>query len=476
MNFDKLYSLTQDKLFTDLSLILIDPSNNHITIDVNKNILYASCIYFEKLLTNFKEKNSNGITIEVSNAYVMYDIIMTFYNQKTNSGNISADKHLLESIICYNFLGFDFEEFLLDYIEVSEENFELFLLVIDLVGYNDKTIGLINKNIPKNYDLSKLSSELLSEMLSLEKSYCIVSGCQDYCIRIWNEKSKLIKTLVGHTDYISCICCSFDNKYIASSGKDQTIIIWDAVTGDLIKTIDAHHMDVCCICYSHDGQRIASGSADCDIKIWDADTYDLVHTFVGKKSSVMSLCYSLDSTRLVSGDQDGHIKIWNMITHEIILDLVCHGGPVTTICYSPDDRYIISGSGDRTIKIWTAITLTYVKELRDHWSGACYSSDNKWFASGTPNNNIQIRDTEYYRTTSCLSYGDFACCVCFSPDNKHIISGHWGKINIWDIETRKIINSMEDYLQNMSVICLLNYNTELAERIIEALKKIDYYY
>jgi hypothetical protein len=105
MDYNKLYSLTQEKLFTDLVLTLCD-THNQLIIHVNKNILYSSCPYFEKLLTNFTEKNLNSITINVPNACVANDFIMTFYNQEINSGNLPKSKHLLESIKCHNFFWF----------------------------------------------------------------------------------------------------------------------------------------------------------------------------------------------------------------------------------------------------------------------------------------------------------------------------------------------------------------------------------
>ena len=81
MDYNKLYHLTKENLFTDLLLTLKDDTTE-IIINVNKNILYSSCIYFEKLLMNFKEQTLNNITIQVPNANICYDIIMLFYHKK----------------------------------------------------------------------------------------------------------------------------------------------------------------------------------------------------------------------------------------------------------------------------------------------------------------------------------------------------------------------------------------------------------
>src|SRR6202453_204535 len=100
MDFIKLYNTIDNNLFIDLSLTLID-ANHEIKINLHKIILYSSCIYFEKLLTNCKEKYLNEITIDVPNAFIVYDIIMSFYRQKMNIGNYSEWKYQLELIKCY---------------------------------------------------------------------------------------------------------------------------------------------------------------------------------------------------------------------------------------------------------------------------------------------------------------------------------------------------------------------------------------
>src|SRR4029077_8621165 len=108
MDYYKLQKSLQNNLFTDIKLTIND-SKNKITVGLHKIILYSSCIYFEKLLTSFREKQLNEIIIEVPNTFVTYDIIMSFYGQKTNSGNLPEWEHLLESFRCCDFLGLPFD-------------------------------------------------------------------------------------------------------------------------------------------------------------------------------------------------------------------------------------------------------------------------------------------------------------------------------------------------------------------------------
>lgn len=97
-----MYSLIEKNLFVDLILILKD-GTNEITMNLHKSIVYSACVYFEKLLTNCKEKDQKCITINVPNVFVTYDIIMSFYKKITILGNLPKWKYTLDSLKCYDF-------------------------------------------------------------------------------------------------------------------------------------------------------------------------------------------------------------------------------------------------------------------------------------------------------------------------------------------------------------------------------------
>src|ERR1700722_5192317 len=101
MNLTESYYMLQQKLFVDLTLTLKDDDNNQLILDVHKYVLYLSGDYFKKLLT-FNKNISNNIPIIVSNIYIAYDVIMSFYGQQTNKGDFPKWKHILELYICKN--------------------------------------------------------------------------------------------------------------------------------------------------------------------------------------------------------------------------------------------------------------------------------------------------------------------------------------------------------------------------------------
>ena len=63
-----------------------------------------------------------------------------------------------------------------------------------------------------------------------------------------------------------------DGKRLASVSFDQTVKVWDAITGQESLTLKGHSGHVMSVAFSPDGKRLGSASYDLTIKVWDATT------------------------------------------------------------------------------------------------------------------------------------------------------------------------------------------------------------
>jgi WD40 repeat protein len=72
----------------------------------------------------------------------------------------------------------------------------------------------------------------------------------------------------GHTDYVMSVAFSPDGNHIVSSSEDQTIRVWDAMTGETAAGPFAGHTgSVRSVAFSPDGHRIVSGANDRTIRV-----------------------------------------------------------------------------------------------------------------------------------------------------------------------------------------------------------------
>lgn len=77
----------------------------------------------------------------------------------------------------------------------------------------------------------------------------VATGSRDKSIRIWDSRGTLIKTLLGHDNWVRGLVFHPGGKYLMSVADDKTMRCWDlSQEGKLVKTLDdAHGHFVSCI-------------------------------------------------------------------------------------------------------------------------------------------------------------------------------------------------------------------------------------
>lgn len=68
-----------------------------------------------------------------------------------------------------------------------------------------------------------------------------MSGSEDCTLKIWNfVTGSEVRSLVAHSDIVTCVDISADSKFIASGSFDTTVKIWNSKTGQEIKSLIGH--------------------------------------------------------------------------------------------------------------------------------------------------------------------------------------------------------------------------------------------
>ena len=175
----------------------------------------------------------------------------------------------------------------------------------------------------------------------------------DDTIRLWDGVTGAHqRTLTGHTHNVNSVSFSPDGRTLASGSYDDTIRLWDGVTGAHQRTLTGHGGSVSSVSFSPDGRTLASGSWDGSIRLWDGVTGAHRRTLTGRTDSVYSVSFSPDGRTLASGSGDRTVRLWDGVTGAHLRTLTGHGGSVSSVSFSPDGRTLASGSGDGTVLLW----------------------------------------------------------------------------------------------------------------------------
>nr|WBF71238.1 BTB POZ domain-containing protein [Megavirus caiporensis] len=116
------------------------------------------------MFDNFKEKDQSTIILEVFDVDIFSDIIKSFYGIKIK---IKKNwEYQLVNYICHQYLLLECK--LPETLEVPDNEFEEFLNITQSLEYTDQVINLVTENLPVDFNLDKLSIELIKE---IEKRY-----------------------------------------------------------------------------------------------------------------------------------------------------------------------------------------------------------------------------------------------------------------------------------------------------------------
>jgi WD40 repeat protein len=189
-------------------------------------------------------------------------------------------------------------------------------------------------------------------------------------IMVVDLKNSTNKLLIGHTDDVTTICISNNNKFAVSGSKDETIRLWDIEKGGCVGVFGGHNGKITAVSISPDCKYFASGSDQCEngsILIWDVFKGVIIQRLKLAKldpdikydtkdeatSTVYGLSFSIDGQNIIA-EFIRKTFTWDWVNGQVI-----HIEPYSshsidfdnTVGFSPNFKYKITKFDEENFKI-----------------------------------------------------------------------------------------------------------------------------
>jgi dipeptidyl aminopeptidase/acylaminoacyl peptidase len=269
-------------------------------------------------------------------------------------------------------------------------------------------------------------------------SRTLASASVDETIRLWDLVTGAPRhTFSGHSDDVWAIAFNPDGKWLVSAGDDKLIKFWDTTSGKELREIKTDHRDwIRGVAISPDGKLVASGALDEKVKLWDAATGSLLRTLAGHPDDVWSVAFSPDGKVLASAGDDKTIRFWDPATGQTVRTLTGHTDRIRAIAFNPEGTLLASGGYDMTVKLWDVATGKEVRSLMGHTGGlraVAFSPNGRWVASAGHDKSVRMWDVKAGTEMHVLTgHTDWVAAINFGPRGHFLATGSADKsVRLW---------------------------------------------
>lgn len=203
--------------------------------------------------------------------------------------------------------------------------------------------------------VAKVKCRLITTMiLSADERY-LVSGGEDWNIRLWNLQSGEgeVRVLTGHEGPVTALQYGSDESHIISGSTDRTVRLWKIEVGELkVKTLAQVASAVTALSISPDEKYLAAGCQSGAIRVWEYLAVSSVRNLDAHQSRVTCLLVCQGHKYLISGDQGGRVQVWDFPGCVVLQSLTGHLAAVNSVVLNKGQSFCASCSDDGTCKVW----------------------------------------------------------------------------------------------------------------------------
>ncbi len=270
-------------------------------------------------------------------------------------------------------------------------------------------------------------------------------------------------TLRGHTGELESVAFSPDGKRIlsaASSGNDNSVKVWDAITGEKAFTFRWNDTNYTRRgSFSPDGQLFVAAPGEDGVRVWRASSGKLVREVKTARASCWAV--SADNKRLACGGGK-EVTVWNLEDGKLVVRFEDPASPVSHVAFSPDGKHLAAATGTNRVLLWELPGGKKVRTLDPYFVSSplespisimslAFSPDAQWLACSSSNGIVRVWETSKYGYPKEIRAGRRWVTLAFSPDSRRLFTTGYEAVKLWDVASeRELMTLMTRPLSPMS--------------------------
>ena len=258
------------------------------------------------------------------------------------------------------------------------------------------------------------------------------------------QRLHIVRTLEGNADWVNAVAFSPDGQYALSGADQNTVKLWEVVTGREVQTFEGLAEQPISVALSPGGDRMVSETSDGIVRLWNVDSGEAVRTIEEHSDAVLGSTFSPDGKYVLSGgDASGTLHLWETQTGDLVHRFDDNDEAIFSVAFSPDGQYVLSGSGQSgTLKLWETDTGQVVRVFDEgDWDSTyvfsvAFSPNGKYALSGSDDMTARLWDAETGKLLRTFEgHSGLVIAVAFSPDGQYVLSGSSDMtVQLWKVE------------------------------------------
>jgi len=182
-------------------------------------------------------------------------------------------------------------------------------------------------------------------------------------------------------------------------------------------------------------------------------------TLLGHTGTVATIAMSAEHHLLISGSYDTTIKLWSLRSKNLLETLCQHSDRVTNVAISPNSDCFASSSFDKTICLWSLPTGNLQQTLTGHRhrvNQVIFSPNGRILISSS-SREINIWSVQTGRLLRSLSDSetDNVRAIAFNADGKTCVLGYLdGRLEVWNPHTGQLVYAVSSHMGGVTSIAV----------------------